>query len=42
MNNTNVVSMDYRFFIEAGELLIEAHWSQKLLNAPKDCSLHDR
>jgi len=26
MNNTNVVSMDYRFFIEAGELLIEAHW----------------
>ncbi|WJR74944.1 hypothetical protein [Bradyrhizobium sp. NP1] len=26
MNNTSVVLMDYRFFIEAGQLLIEAHW----------------
>jgi hypothetical protein len=26
MNNTNVVSMEYRFFIEAGKLLIEARW----------------
>ncbi len=22
----DISSMDYRFFIEAGELLIEAHW----------------
>jgi hypothetical protein len=26
MNNTSIASMDYRFFIEAGQLLIEANW----------------
>ncbi|WP_029084352.1 hypothetical protein [Bradyrhizobium sp. th.b2] len=26
MSDTNVVSMDYRFFIEAEQVLVEAHW----------------
>jgi hypothetical protein len=26
MNNTNIVSIDYRFFVEGGQVLIEAHW----------------